>query len=187
MWPAAQDTEQYGNFSIGDIFSTGFRERASSLLGVGLFVFALALLYGAIVYFVFGSDVLQAYLDNVQEGMPNSLKAMNLVFAIVYLSLTFLAPTLIILQGEKLFRAIGLSLKGFLLNISGAFSCSLLMFLAFLGVILSGTVLTGFLGSLAPALGKAALVVLAVAVLACLPVLFILPYAVYRDLFFEQE
>lgn len=184
---AAQDTEQYGNFSIGDIFSTGFRERASSLLGVGLFVFALALLYGAIVYFVFGSDVLQAYLDNVQEGMPNSLKAMNLVFAIVYLSLTFLAPTLIILQGEKLFRAIGLSLKGFLLNISGAFSCSLLMFLAFLGVILSGAVLTGFLGSLAPALGKAALVLLAVAVLACLPVMFILPYAVYRDLFFEQE
>lgn len=184
---AAQDTEQYGNFSIGDIFSTGFRERASSLLGVGLFVFALALLYGAIVYFVFGSDVLQAYLDNVQEGMPNSLKAMNLVFAIVYLSLTFLVPTLIILQGEKLFRAIGLSLKGFLRNIVGAFSCSLLMFLAFLGVILSGTVLTGFLGSLAPALGKAALVVLAVAVLACLPVMFILPYAVYRDLFFEQE
>ena len=184
---AAQDTEQYGNFSIGDIFSTGFRERALSLLGVGLFTFALTLLYGAIVYFVFGDDVLQAYLDNVQEGMPNSLKAMNLVFAIVYLSLTFLVPTLIILQGEKLFRAIGLSLKGFLRNIVGAFWCSLLMFLAFLGVILSGTVLTGFLGSLAPALGKAALVVLAVAVLACLPVMFILPYAVYRDLFFEQE
>jgi len=184
---AAQDTEQYGNFSIGDIFSTGFRERALSLLGVGLFTFALTLLYGAIVYFVFGSDVLQAYLDNVQEGMPNSLKAMNLVFAIVYLSLTFLAPTLIILQGEKLFRAIGLSLKGFIRNIGGAFWCSLLMFLAFLGVIFSGAVLTGFLGSLAPALGKAALVVLAVAVLACLPVLFILPYAVYRDLFFERE
>lgn len=184
---AAQDTEQYGNFSIGDIFSTGFLERALSLLGVGLFVFALTLLYGAIVYFVFGSDVLQAYLDNVQEGMPNSLKAMNLVFAIVYLSLTFLAPTLIILQGEKLFRAIGLSLKGFIRNIGGAFWCSLLIFLAFLGVIFSGAVLTGFLGSLAPALGKAALVVLAVAVLACLPVMFILPYAVYRDLFFEQE
>ena len=184
---AAQDTEQYGNFSIGDIFSTGFRERALSLLGVGLFTFALILLYGAIVYFVFGSDVLQAYLDNVQEGMPNSLKAMNLVFVIVYLSLTFLAPTLIILQGEKLFRAIGLSLKGFLRNIGGAFWCSLLMFLAFFGVIFSGAVLTGFLESLAPALGKAALVVLAVAVLACLPVLFILPYAVYRDLFFEQE
>ena len=158
-----------------------------SLLGVGLFTFALTLLYGAIVYFVFGSDVLQAYLDNVQEGMPNSLKAMNLVFAIVYLSLTFLAPTLIILQGEKLFRAIGLSLKGFIRNIGGAFWCSLLMFLAFLGVIFSGAVLTGFLGSLVPALGKAALVVLAIAVLACLPVLFILPYAVYRDLFFERE
>ena len=184
---AAQETEQYGNFGIGDIFLTGFRERALSLLGVGLFTFALTLLYGAIVYFVFGDDVLQAYLDNVQEGMPNSLKAMNLVFAIVYLSLTFLAPTLIILQGEKLFRAIGLSLKGFLRNVGGAFWCSLLMFLAFLGVIFSGAVLTGFLGSLAPALGKAALVVLAVAVLACLPVMFILPYAVYRDLFFEQE
>lgn len=184
---AAQDTEQYGNFSIGDIFSTGFRERALSLLGVGLFTFALTLLYGAIVYFVFGDDVLQAYLDNVQEGMPNSLKAMNLVFAIVYLSLTFLVPTLIILQGEKLFRAIGLSLKGFLRNIVGAFWCSLLMFLAFLGVILSGAVLTGFLGSLAPVLGKVVLVLLVVAVLACLSVLFILPYAVYRDLFFEQE
>ncbi|AZR60268.1 BPSS1780 family membrane protein [Eikenella corrodens] len=184
---AAQDTEQYGNFSIGDIFSTGFRERALSLLGVGLFTFALTLLYGAIVYFVFGSDVLQAYLDNVQEGMPNNLKAMNLVFAIVYLSLTFLTPTLIILQGEKLFRAIGLSLKGFLRNIGGAFWCSLLIFLAFLGVIFSGAVLTGFLASLAPGLGKAALVLLAVAVLACLPVLFILPYAVYRDLFFERE
>ena len=184
---AAQDTEQYGNFSIGDIFSTGFRERALSLLGVGLFTFALTLLYGAIVYFVFGDDVLQAYLDNVQEGMPNSLKAMNLVFAIVYLSLTFLVPTLIILQGEKLFRAIGLSLKGFLRNVGGAFWCSLLMFLAFLGVILSGAVLTGFLGSLAPVLGKVVLVLLVVAVLACLSVLFILPYAVYRDLFFEQE
>jgi len=30
-------------------------------------------------------------------------------------------------------------------------------------------------------------VVLAIAVPACLPVLFILPYAVYRDLFFERE
>ena len=101
--------------------------------------------------------------------------------------LNFLTPTLIILQGEKLFRAIGLSLKGFLRNVVGAFWCSLLMFLAFLGVILSGAVLTGFLGSLVPVLGKVVLVLLAVAVLACLSVLFILPYAVYRDLFFEQE
>ena len=30
-------------------------------------------------------------------------------------------------------------------------------------------------------------ITMAVAVLACLSVLFILPYAVYRDLFFEQE
>ena len=183
---ASQGVEQRGDFNIGDIFLTGFWKSGKSLLGAGLFGLMLTMLYGVLMVILFGNDTMQDYIHGY-EGVPPAMRILTLGFAIIYWALNFLTPTLIILQGEKLFRAIGLSLKGFLRNIGGAFWCSLLMFLAFLGVVLSGGVLTGFLGSLAPALGKAALVVLAVAVLACLPVLFILPYAVYRDLFFEQE
>lgn len=183
---ASQGVEQRGDFNIGDIFLTGFWKSGKSLLGAGLFGLMLTMLYGVLMVILFGNDTMQDYIHGY-EGVPPAMRILTLGFAIIYWALNFLTPTLIILQGEKLFRAIGLSLKGFLRNIGGAFWCSLLMFLAFLGVIFSGAVLTGFLGSLAPALGKAAMVVLAVAVLACLPVLFILPYAVYRDLFFEQE
>ena len=183
---ASQGVEQRGDFNIGDIFLTGFWKSGKSLLGAGLFGLMLTMLYGVLMVILFGNDTMQDYIHGY-DGVPSTMRILTLGFAIIYWALNFLTPTLIILQDEKLFRAIGLSLKGFLRNIGGAFWCSLLMFLAFLGVIFSGAVLTGFLGSLAPALGKAALVVLAVAVLACLPVLFILPYAVYRDLFFEGE
>ncbi len=183
---ASQGVEQLGDFNIGDIFLTGFWKSGKSLLGAGLFGLMLTMLYGVLMVILFGNDAMQAYIHG-HEGVPSAMRILTLGFAIIYWALNFLTPTLIILQGEKLFRAIGLSLKGFLRNIGGAFWCSLLMFLAFLGVIFSGAVLIGFLSSLAPALGKAALVVLAIAVLACLPVLFILPYAVYRDLFFERE
>jgi hypothetical protein len=183
---ASQGVEQLGDFNIGDIFLTGFWKSGKSLLGAGLFGLMLTMLYGVLMVILFGNDAMQAYIHG-HEGVPSAMRILTLGFAIIYWALNFLTPTLIILQGEKLFRAIGLSLKGFLRNIGGAFWCSLLMFLAFLGVIFSGAVLIGFLSSLAPALGKAALVVLVIAVLACLPVLFILPYAVYRDLFFERE
>ena len=183
---ASQGIEQRGNFNIGDIFLTGFWKNGKALLGAGLFGLMLTMLYGVLMVILFGNDAMQAYIYG-HEGVPSAMRILTLGFAIIYWALNFLTPTLIILQDEKLFRAISLSLKGFIRNIGGAFWCSLLMFLAFLGVIFSGAVLTGFLGSLVPALGKAALVVLAIAVLACLPVLFILPYAVYRDLFFEQE
>ena len=183
---ASQGVEQLGDFNIGDIFLTGFWKSGKSLLGAGLFGLMLTMLYGVLMVILFGNDAMQAYIHG-HEGVPSAMRILTLGFAIIYWALNFLTPTLIILQGEKLFHAIGLSLKGFLRNIGGAFWCSLLMFLAFLGVIFSGAVLIGFLSSLAPALGKAALVVLAIAVLACLPVLFILPYAVYRDLFFERE
>ena len=183
---ASQGVEQRGDFNIGDIFLTGFWKSGKSSLGAGLFGLMLTMLYGVLMVILFGNDAMQAYIYG-HEGVPSAMRILTLGFAIIYWALNFLTPTLIILQDEKLFRAISLSLKGFIRNIGGAFWCSLLMFLAFLGVIFSGAVLTGFLGSLAPALGKAALVVLAIAVLACLPVLFILPYAVYRDLFFERE
>lgn len=183
---ASQGIEQRGNFNIGDIFLTGFWKNGKALLGAGLFGLMLTILYGVLLVILFGNDTVQNYIYG-HEGVPSAMRILTLGFAMIYWVLNFLTPTLIILQGEKLFRAIGLSLKGFLRNIGGAFWCSLLMFLAFLGVILSGAVLTGFFGSLVPVLGKAVLVVLAVAVLACLSVLFILPYAVYRDLFFEQE
>ena len=183
---ASQGVEQRGDFNIGDIFLTGFWKSGKSLLGAGLFGLMLTMLYGVLMVILFGNDAMQAYIYG-HEGVSSAMRILTLGFAIIYWALNFLTPTLIILQDEKLFRAISLSLKGFIRNIGGAFWCSLLMFLAFLGVIFSGAVLTGFLGSLAPALGKAALVVLAIAVLACLPVLFILPYAVYRDLFFERE
>ena len=183
---ASQGVEQRGDFNIGDIFLTGFWKSGKSLLGAGLFGLMLTMLYGVLMVILFGNDTMQDYIHGY-EGVPPAMRILTLGFAIIYWALNFLTPTLIILQGEKLFRAIGLSLKGFLRNIGGAFWCSLLMGLAFLGVIFSGAVLTGFLGSLAPVLGKASLVLLAVAVLVCLPVLFILPYAVYRDLFFERE
>ena len=183
---ASQGVEQRGDFNIGDIFLTGFWKSGKSLLGAGLFGLMLTMLYGVLMVILFGNDTVQDYIHGY-EGVPSAMRILTLGFAIIYWSLNFLTPTLIILQGEKLFRAIGLSLKGFIRNIGGAFWCSLLMFLAFLGVILSGAVLTGFLGSLPPVLGKASLVLLAIAVLVCLPVLFILPYAVYRDLFFERE
>jgi len=183
---ASQGIEQRGNFNIGDIFLTGFWKNGKALLGAGLFGLMLTMLYGVLMVILFGNDTMQDYIHGY-EGVPSAMRILTLGFAIIYWALTFLVPTLIILQGEKLFRAIGLSLKGFLRNVVGAFWCSLLMFLAFLGVILSGAVLTGFFGSLVPVLGKVVLVLLAVAVLACLSVLFILPYAVYRDLFFEQE
>ena len=183
---ASQGIEQRGNFNIGDIFLTGFWKNGKALLGAGLFGLMLTILYGVLLVILFGNDTVQAYIHG-HEGVPSAMRILTLGFAMIYWVLNFLTPTLIILPGEKLFRAIGLSLKGFLRNVGGAFWCSLLMFLAFLGVILSGAVLTGFLGSLAPVLGKVVLVLLVVAVLACLSVLFILPYAVYRDLFFEQE
>ena len=183
---ASQGVEQRGDFNISDIFLTGFWKSGKSLLGAGLFGLMLTMLYGVLMVILFGNDTVQDYIHGY-EGVPSAMRILTLGFAIIYWALNFLTPTLIILQDEKLFRAIGLSLKGFIRNIGGAFWCSLLMFLAFLGVILSDAVLTGFLGSLSPVLGKASLVLLAIAVLACLPVLFILPYAVYRDLFFERE
>lgn len=183
---ASQGVEQRGDFNIGDIFLTGFWKSGKSLLGAGLFGLMLTMLYGVLMVILFGNDTMQDYIHGY-EGVPSAMRILTLGFAIIYWALNFLTPTLIILQDEKLFRAIGLSLKGFIRNIGGAFWCSLLMFLAFLGVILSGAVLTGFLGSLSPVLGKTSLVLLAIAVLVCLPVLFILPYAVYRDLFFERE
>ncbi|WP_225748278.1 BPSS1780 family membrane protein [Eikenella sp. Marseille-P7795] len=189
---AAQSLEQRGNFGIGDIFLTGFWKNGKSLLGAGLFSLALSFLYGIAIFILLGNDGLdglEAFAYSRQNDMPAGMNALNIGFFVVYLALTFLVPTLIILQNEKLFRAVGLSCKGFLRNIVGAILCALYVGLAFCGTIFSTVFLIGLLSSLSASSGMGWLVVLLVILimLAFLPILFLLPYAVYRDLFFKEE
>ncbi len=186
---SAQSIEQRGNFAIGDIFLTGMWKNSKSLLGAGLFSIALTILYGVAVFILFGDEAAQALAYGRQADQPPGMNAMLFGFAVVYLALTFLVPTLIILQNEKLFRAIGLSLKGFLRNIIGAALCSLYLMLAGAGAIFSSIFLFGLLASpLMPGISVSLAVLFVILImLAYLPLLFILPYVVYRDLFFADE
>lgn len=181
---SAQSIEQRGNFAIGDIFLTGLWKNSRSLLGEGLFVITLTLLYWMAVFTLFGDEAALAFIyDRQTESLPG-MTALSFGFAVVYLALPFLVPTLIILQNEKLFRAIGLSLKAFLRNIIGAVLCTLYLTLALFGAIFCGIFLIGLLPS-----SMSGFIVLfgILIILTYLPLLFILPYVVYRDLFFADE
>ena len=161
--------EEEGDFEFGQIF-IGFQENTKSLAIIGAIGAVVALIsnLAAIILFVgqVGDVSSAANLDLDEAQMMSaglSVMALSLILGIVYSAFTFLAPALIILENEPPKRAILLSWQGFSRNIGGAVFCSLMMGLLFI------------VGMIPIFLG----------LLVVMPLLMLVPYAVYRDLFFK--
>ena len=92
-----------------------------------------------------------------------SVIALTIVFGTIYSAFSFLAPALIILENEPPKRSMLLSWQGFSRNIGGAILCSLIMMLLFI----------------------VAMIPIMLGLLIVMPLLVLVPYAIYRDLFFK--
>ena len=165
----AKQLEEEGDFEFGQIF-IGFQENTKSLAIIGAIGAVVALIsnLAAIILIVgqVGDVSSAANLDLDEAQMMSaglSVMALSLILGIVYSAFTFLAPALIILENEPPKRAIQLSWQGFSRNIGGAVFCSLMMGLLFI------------VGMIPIFLG----------LLVVMPLLMLVPYAVYRDLFFK--
>lgn len=163
----AKQLEEEGDFEFGQIF-IGFQENTKSLAIIGAIGAVVALISNLAAFILIVGqvgDVNNAANLNEAQIMSASLSvmALTLILGIVYSAFTFLAPALIILENEPPKRAILLSWQGFSRNIGGAVFCSLMMGLLFI------------VGMIPIFLG----------LLVVMPLLMLVPYAVYRDLFFK--
>lgn len=165
---AAHQTETEGEFQIGDIFAAFSHPNAKGLFILGGIqaAFSLLVLLGGVAVGLpmepNDSDPYAMMNASVSAMMTYGLLVM--VLSILFYIAIYLASPLILLQGESLPDAVKLSLKAFGRNVAGAVLCSLLCFLLLIG------------GAIPLGLG----------LLVVLPMVLMLPYVVYRDLFFAD-
>lgn len=168
---ACEMQRQNGSFAFGDIFA-GFQNNVGQLLLAALIYFLVV--FGVLFVLLFGLGMSSALAggsgseEQIQQMFTGPLGMIVLLVGMVFLTLVmaaiYLVPALIMLQNETAINAIKLSFKAFTRNIGGAFLCSLAcVALYILGII---TLLLGLL--------------------VAVPMVLIVPYCVYRDVFFES-
>ncbi len=163
---AAARIEEQGDFEIGDIFA-GFRENLNGLLILSAIAvgFTLAIALGSLaVGFPMYSDPDPQSMQNISWAAVGVFMVIIFVLSIVYAAATYLAPTLVLLQNEPPMEAIKLSLAAFKNNILGAILCSLLMIILMI----------------------VAAIPLGLGLLVVMPMFLVIPYVIYRDLFFAE-
>ncbi|WP_225747426.1 BPSS1780 family membrane protein [Eikenella sp. Marseille-P7795] len=165
----AQQLEEEGDFDFGQIF-IGFQENTKALLTIGAIGAVVALISNLLLVALLvgqAGDVSSAANLDMDEAQimsaDLSVIALSLLLGIIYSAFTFLAPALIILENETPKRSILLSWQGFSRNIVGAALCGLMSMLLMIA------------GAIPLLLG----------LLVVMPTLMMVPYTVYRDLFFK--
>lgn len=165
----AKQLEKEGDFDFGQIF-IGFQENTKALLVIGSIGAVVALVSNLVaMVLIIGQvgDVSSAANLDIDEAQLMtagfSVIALMTVFGIIYSAFTFLAPALIILENEPAKRSMLLSWQGFSRNIVGAVLCGLMMVLLMI----------------------AGMIPIMLGLLVVMPLLMLVPYAVYRDLFFK--
>lgn len=171
---AAAEVEYHGRFSFGDLFA-GFRQQAGSLAVLGLLciLFIVAEVIILILLFMICFGLFGVAFGNLvfDSGTADAYSGGMLLLSLFLFCLTFipfiacfyLAPALVLLQNETPLRAVALSWQAFVRNAGGALLCTLLMTMLML----------------------LALIPFGLGLLLTLPMWLVLPYTVYRDLFFE--
>lgn len=161
---AASRVEQEGQFALSDIFA-GFQTHGSSLgmLTLLSLLYFIALMVVFFVLAMIGGLLGGGTEDSVSGALMAIIIIPIIILTIPYAAALYLAPILVILQNETPVNAIKLSWQAFIRNIGGALICTLLMALVSL----------------------VAMIPLGLGLLVGMPLLLIVPYVVYRDVFFE--
>lgn len=161
---AAAQVERNGQFAFGDIFA-GFQNHGRSL-GILVLFSLLYLIVVMIVSFVFvmlGVSVASDAGEAANTGIILLMTLVIILITIPYTAALYLAPALVVLQNETPKRAVALSWQAFVRNIGGAIICALLICLASI----------------------VAIIPLGLGLLVLMPMILVLPYVVYRDVFFD--
>ncbi|MCP2040635.1 hypothetical protein L1281_001218 [Neisseria sp. HSC-16F19] len=168
---AAAQVEYHDRFDFGDIFA-GFQHNMGNLAILALlsllFIVVEIIVLGLVLLIVVGGLGIamggsSALTEGFGIGVGLGVILLFTLALIPYIALFYLAPALVLLQNETPLRAIALSWQAFIRNFGGAVLCALLMAVLML----------------------VALIPLGLGLLVAIPLTLILPYVIYRDLFFE--
>lgn len=161
---AADQVNKHGRFTFDDILN-GFQNHAGrlgALVGLSLAYMLLMAVVSIVMVMLFNA------FGGMHEGTDKVYSAvfMTLTFllTLIYTAAFYLAPVLIVLQNETVKRALGLSWQAFARNIGAASLCLTLLALA-----VAAAVLTFGLGFLM-----------------LIPMILVLSYTTYRDVFFKK-
>ena len=166
---ACEQVRTEGRFELGDIFA-GFKNNFGNLAFAGILYLVGTIVIVMVAMLLFGGGAALTERASLEANSPVFV-ILQLIFVPIILTLFvllmatfYLAPALIILQDEPVFNALKLSRKGFTRNIWGALLATLIM----------------------AALSIAAAIPLFLGFLILGPIMMIMCYAVYRDLFFAE-
>ncbi|MCP2040636.1 hypothetical protein L1281_001219 [Neisseria sp. HSC-16F19] len=161
---AAAQVERNGQFVFGDIFA-GFQSHSRDLGFLVLFsiLYMLVLMIVVFAFAFLGGSLGSGAGEAANAGMSMVLVLVIFLAFIPYVAAFYLAPALVILQNETPKRALTLSWQAFTRNIGGAVICALLMSVA----------------------GIVAMIPLGLGLLVAMPLFLVVPYVVYRDVFFN--
>ncbi|WP_066569027.1 BPSS1780 family membrane protein [Snodgrassella sp. CFCC 13594] len=169
---AGEKIRTEGAFELGDVFA-GFQINLKSLLLLGLLYLVLFIALFALIFaFTGGSSALllgsgdteQELATMVGAGMGLSIVVLFIIGTLILSIAFFLAPTLIVLESEPVLQAIKLSLQAFGRNLVGALFCVLLSIV----------------------LCVVAMIPLGLGFLVVGPMMLLLPFTIYRDLFYRE-
>lgn len=168
---AADEQRRTGNFELKTLLG-GFEKHAMPLVGVGLTTFLAGIVFLIVLAIFLGADIVRALAGS---GNPDPTTFLStkfwLAFLIGFLVMlpiafaTYLAPQLIVLNGQPAIEAMKMSLAGCAKNILPGIVfliCAMLMVFASMIPLLLGLLIT-------------------------MPIMAITSYTVYRDIFIDED
>lgn len=176
---ACEKLRTEGSFEFGDMFA-GFQKNTGSLMIIGLLGFVFMIIVFIVMFIFVGAAFATAIAGSSASANPGAMNALAsggigigfliamlviVIAGVLYGAAIYLAPALIILQDIAPMKAVSLSFAAFKKNILGAILCGIIMIALCIMAVLP--LLLGFL-----VVG---------------PLMMILQYTVYRDLFFKEN
>jgi uncharacterized membrane protein len=167
----AEQQRRTGTFELATLLG-GFKKHAASLLAVAGLTFGLVIVMVVVLFVVIGYDLMNPAMlgEKIDPSMIFSMKnllavVICVVIAIPFGAATYLAPPLIVLHDQPALKAMHMSLVGVFKNI--------------LAVIVFGLCWIG--------LTIVAAIPLLLGFIILIPLSLIVNYAMYRDIFIEQD